>query len=305
MSNVATLPTQVVDTRYTQDVIPILDTAKFEHMQRIATAMAECSTIPDSFRFVDGKSDKGELPRSVVVANCFRVVNQAVRWGFDPFAVMDCASIVHGKLMWEGKLVSAVIDAKLGVRLSYTFDEKPGRALKITVSGTLPGEVTARTIEGTVADWHKGDKSPWSKEGDWKRQLRYRGNREWARAHAPAVMLGIYADDELSDIAALDVPTGQRALRMKDITPPKPAPAAIPFDIPEPPAPTAPAEAESSQEPSQEEILAELEKSLQRATSVAEIRALKEAFGDLLAKLDETNHDTAIDMIEASLQAAE
>ena len=232
-NNVAQLPSVQVDTRYTQDVIPLLDTSKFEHMQRIATVMAETSTLPDSFRKV--KTDKGEieLPRQTVIANCFRVVNQAVRWGFDPFAVVDCASIVHGKLMWEGKLVHAVVEAKIGVRLKYNFVDKPGREFGVVVSGTLPGEMEPRTIEGAVKDWHKGDKSPWAREGDWKRQLRYRGAREWARAHAPAVLLGIYADDELQELAALDVPAGQRAQRFKDITP-KSAPLELP-DIPDEP----------------------------------------------------------------------
>jgi len=242
MTNVAQLPTVQVDTRYTQDVIPLLDTSKFEHMQRIATVMAETSTLPDSFRKVKIDGKEVDLPRQTVIANCFRVVNQAVRWGFDPFAVVDCASIVHGKLMWEGKLVAAVVDAKLGVKLQYDFNDKPGRALGVTVSGTLPDEARPRTIEGTVADWHKGDKSPWQREGDWKRQLRYRGAREWARAHTPAVMLGIYADDELQELAALDVPSGQRAQRMRDITPAKTPALELP-DIPETPPDTDTAEA--------------------------------------------------------------
>ena len=37
----------------------------------------------------------------------------------DPFAVAQCCSVVHGKLVYEGKLVAAVLDAKLGVRLTY------------------------------------------------------------------------------------------------------------------------------------------------------------------------------------------
>lgn len=230
MSNVATLP--VVDTRYTQDVIPILDTSKFEHMQRIAIAMAETSMVPDSLR----KIGDAELPQRTVVANCFRVVNQAVRWGFDPFAVLDCAYIVHGKLGWEGKLVAAVIDAKLGVALDYVFDEKPGQELGVTVSGTLPGETKIRIITGRVKDWHKGPKSPWAQEGAWVRQLRYRGAREWARAHKPSVMLGIYADDELYEMASLDVPSGQRAQRIKDITPTRQPALELP-DIPDEPAP--------------------------------------------------------------------
>ena len=159
MSNVAVIPTQpVVDTRYTQDVVPILDTSKFEHMYRIATAMAETSMVPESLR----KTGDVDLPHKTVVANCFRVVNQAVRWGFDPFAVLDCAYIVHGKLGWEGKLVAAVIDVKLGISLQYTFDDKPEQELGVTVSGTLPGESQPRTITGRVKDWHKGPKSPWA-----------------------------------------------------------------------------------------------------------------------------------------------
>lgn len=233
MSNIATLPTSsVVDTRYTQDVIPILDTSKFEHMQRIAMAMAETSMVPESLR----KVGDADLPQRAVIANCFRVVNQAVRWGFDPFAVLDCAYIVHGKLGWEGKLVAAVIDAKIGVTLNYTFDDKQGQELGVTVSGTLPGESQPRTITGRVKDWHKGPKSPWAQEGAWRRQLRYMGAREWARAHKPAVMLGIYADDELYEMASLDVPAGQRARRMKDITPPEPTAALELPDIPDAPA---------------------------------------------------------------------
>ncbi|KUL93443.1 hypothetical protein DK26_23265, partial [Bosea sp. WAO] len=38
-----------------EDVIPILDTARFEHMQRIATVMARSTLIPEALRtFKDG-----------------------------------------------------------------------------------------------------------------------------------------------------------------------------------------------------------------------------------------------------------
>lgn len=321
MSNVAQLPTvqptQVLDTRYTQDVVPILDTSKFEHMQRIAVAMAECSTIPDSFRFKEGKPEKGELPRATVVANCFRVVNQAVRWGLDPFAVMDCASIVHGKLMWEGKLVAAVVDAKTGVRLNYTFDDKPGRDLGVTVSGTLPGENEPRTIEGKVKYWHRGDKSPWANEGDWKRQLRYRGAREWARAHTPSVMLGIYSDDELHEIASLDVPAGQRAQRMKDITPAPPL-----LDVPDIPDVKPDTQGVISGSQSQDKtpdtshnevdtdadiadvdgFLAKLEDDIHCCESADELAEIAESNADLIARLPATGKARAVRMLQNSAE---
>lgn len=224
MSNVATITPQaepVVDTRYTQDVIPVLDTSKFEHMQRIAKVMASTATLSDSLRYANPTNKKDPFSSDVVLATCFRIVNQAVRWGLDPFAVSDCASIIRGKLCWEGKLVHGVIAVKTGVNLDYQFfDEDKERSMGVVVSGHIPGEREARSIKGLVKDWHTGNQGPWASEGNWERQLRYRGAREWARAHAPHVLLGIYADDELENIAALDIPAGQRAQRMKDVTPP-------------------------------------------------------------------------------------
>lgn len=199
-----------------EDAVPILDTARFEHMQRIARIMAESSMIPDSLRLgklpdETGRLVEAELPASRILANCFMVVNQAVRWGMDPFAVAQCCSMVHGRLMYEGKLVAAVLEAKLRVRLKYTFtnEDKPiaNRELGVIVSATIPGEDEERTVEGTVALWHRGDKSPWANPGAWKRQLRYMGAREWARAHSPAIMLGVITDDEIEQAASRPAPT--------------------------------------------------------------------------------------------------
>ncbi len=302
MTNVAQLP-QVVDTRYTQDVIPVLDTSKFEHMQRIALIMAASSVIPESLRYgkqkdASGKTFEAEFPRDVVIANCFRIVNQAVRWGMDPFAVADCASIVHGRLMWEGKLIAAVLEAKLGVRLSYQFtgEDAPikDKALGVIVSGTLPGEVSARTIEGTVSDWHKGDKSPWANPGAWKRQLRYMGAREWARAHAPAVMLGIYTDDEFDSMMARDVPSGRRAVRLKDVTPPKPVPA-LP-DIPDIPDESTPAD-DDCPIADVDGYLAKLREERGYCQSVDDLADLREANADLIARLPKAQQDAANEIL--------
>lgn len=277
---------QVLDTRYTQDVIPVLDTSKFEHMQRIATVMARSSVIPESLR--KGKDEKGVeiwLSEDVVIANCFRIVNQAVRWGMDPFAVADCASIVYGRMMWEGKLIAAVLDAKLGINLKYDFNDKPGQAFGVTVSATLPGEHEVRTIEGCVKDWHKGAKSPWANEGAWKRQLRYMGAREWARAHKPSVMLGIYTDDELDGAMSRDVPAGQRAQRMRDVTPAKieaddipdaPPPSAAVDEIPEPP-----------NEALADEVgfLDKLQSEYSQCDCAEDVAALREKFAELIERL--------------------
>lgn len=189
------------------DPIPLLDTSRFEHMQRIAGTMAACSLIPDAL--------KGNTPQTTL-ANCFLVVNQAVRWNMDPFAVAQSVSVVRGKLCYEGKLVAAVIEQKLGVRLRYEWNDKRGDDFGVVVSGQfLDGRI--ETIDGTVGQWQTRDKEG-KVSNQWrtlpKLMLAYRGSREWARLFAPGVMLGVYTDDELQDMQE-----GAKAVRARDVTP--------------------------------------------------------------------------------------
>lgn len=211
-----------------EDVIPILDTARFEHMQRIASIMASASLVPEALRTFKEGDKVYPLPFEAIMANCFLVVNQATRWGMDPFGVAQCVSIVKGKFCYEGKLVAAVLDARLGVALTYTYDEKPGENLGVVVSGVVDG--ATKTVVGTVAAWKtSGSGSPWT-AANYKRQLAYRGAREWARIHKPALMLGAYTDDELDDLQ-----DASRANRAREVAPPPPPPPAVTAIAPPPP----------------------------------------------------------------------
>lgn len=166
--------------------IAIFDGGSFEHMYRVAKAMSAGSLIPQTL--------KGSTPEETT-ANCLRVVEQAQRWGFSPFAVMDHASVVHGKLMWEGKLVSAALDATLGIKLKYQYSGE-GQQRKVVVTGNIDGE--PMTVEGTVAAWKTSGKgSPWDKAGQHDQMLAYRGAREWTRRYAPSAILGVYTTDEM------------------------------------------------------------------------------------------------------------
>ena len=198
-----------------QDPVAIYDSARFEHMGRIAQMMARCSLIPESLYTVPDEADRRKkvvLPIEAIAANCFLIVSYADRLGFDPFLVAQCTSVVRGRLMFEGKLIAAALDTKLGVQLSYEFGkwdakaescivgpEGEGDLLAVRVSGALPG-VGIVDVHGSVGTWRtSGDGSPW-KPGNFKRMMRYRGAREWARAHQPAIMLGVYTDDEMEDL---------------------------------------------------------------------------------------------------------
>lgn len=221
------------------DPIPVLDTARFEHMQRIAKVMAASSLIPDALCMTGTKNNKQRLSDQVIFANCFLVVNQAVRWDMDPFAVAQCVSVVHGKLCYEGKLIAAVLEAKVGVRLIPEYDAGKGKDLKVTIYAydennapiTNPRTKDPLTVSGTVSEWEtSGDGSPWGAQKNWRRQLLYRGTREWARWFRPEILLGVYSDDELDELSSIS-----RSSRARDVTPSREPP---PPSHVEPPPPT-------------------------------------------------------------------
>jgi hypothetical protein len=175
------------EIRTVDDPIPVLDTARFEHMQRIANAIAEQTLCPAHLRGTDARQ---------TAANCFRVVNQAVRWGFDPFAVVDETYVVQNKLGYQGKLVAAVVNAKAGLqqRLSYAYNDKAGDDLTITVTGRFIGEDVDRTVEVRVGTAKTNNKM-WT--ADPRQKLIYSGAIKWARAHCPELLLGVLTDDDI------------------------------------------------------------------------------------------------------------
>lgn len=193
------------------DAVPLLDTSRFEHMQRVATVMARSTLMPDTLWMEGKKDDKQPLPYEQILSNCFLVVNQAVRWGLDPFAVAQCVSVVHGKLCYEGKLVSAVLQAKMGMSLHHVIVGE-GEATRIYLSDKpITDDIKPllkpayrrddmRLFDGSVAEWKTtGANSPWSPK-NFTRMLIYRGTRDWCRIYEPALMLGVYTDDEMGDM---------------------------------------------------------------------------------------------------------
>jgi len=204
------------EIRVVESVSPIMDTARFEHLGRVATVMARAGLMPMSLtHYKEGEGKNAvfiPLDFETVQARAFLIANQADLWKADPNAVAQCCSLVHGKLMFEGKLVHGLIETRLGIKLRYQFgayvsatrsidlDTMPGaddQGLGVLVTGRFPDEDFDREIVGSVGMWHKGSLSPWSAPTAWPRQLRYMGAREWARAHSPGLLLGIMTDDEI------------------------------------------------------------------------------------------------------------
>lgn len=182
-----------------ENAIPVLDTAMFEHMQRIATIMAKSALVPAHLNrgFKSGGQWVNVSPEEAV-ANCFLVVNQAVKWRMDPFAVAQGVFVTSGKVGYEGKLVAAVINThpQLERRLSYTYDGT-GPKRRVVVSGKIRGDDEIKMVDGTVEQW-RTDNGAWQKQPD--QMLSYRGAREWARRHMPEAIMGVYSDDEIEQL---------------------------------------------------------------------------------------------------------
>lgn len=194
-------PRQPREVRVVEDTGPLsylFDTSRFEHMFRIAGAMAAASLIPEHL----WRNKTETFAPDVIKANCFLIVNQSIRWGMDPFAVMPETYVVGGKLGYQGKLVTAVINARAGLkeRLRFTHSGTKGTdGYTVTVSGQFPDESEPRTITLSVGE-AKTDNKMWTKDPEQK--LCYSGAVKWARRHAPEVILGILTDDDLERIEA-------------------------------------------------------------------------------------------------------
>lgn len=184
--------------------IPIFDTAKFEHMARIAGALADSTLLPEHLRGVRENSTFTEYPLRVVQANALVIVNLAMKWKADPLAVAQAVSIVHGRPMFEGKLIAAVIENELGVKLRYTWSGDVGADdYTIRVWTDQDAARGFEPIEGSVGEWATNEKNG-ARKSIWrgrktKLQLAYMGARTWCRLNAPGLILGLYAPDEFDD----------------------------------------------------------------------------------------------------------
>lgn len=190
-----------------QEGSAFFDSATMDFMLRIATLMAKATLIPDSLWSVKVGNEKKELPFQAVVANCFLIVNQARLWNVDAFALAQSASVVHGKVVFEGKVIAAVLESTRGIRLRYEWNDVAGDGFGITATerDLLEGEPVRRHVSGTVGQWATkkkgGGRSDNWMPGQARQQLAYRAAREWCRLHEPGLILGVLAGDDGEAVA--------------------------------------------------------------------------------------------------------
>lgn len=215
----------------------LMDTARFEHLQRISRIMGAAAFLPQHL--------KGKTPEETA-ANCFRVVNQALRWNMDPFAVCDETYCVSGKLGYQGKLVAAVINSRAGLAapLGVIYSDGKAQDLAAVVYGSvvkIPTEAfdllkdyAETESSDTLIDLAKVGvlvirltiKQAATQNKLWttdpQQKLYYSAVVKWARRHRPEIMLGVLTDDDIEKIkedisppeqSKPQLPTGRHSVR--------------------------------------------------------------------------------------------
>jgi hypothetical protein len=197
------------------NIVPIKPEPSFTSYGLVPTSMDQAMRLADMM--ADAKLVPAALQKSP--ADCMLVIQQAVRWQMDPFAVAQECFVIQSKLMYSGKLVAAVINVRgnLVERLTYSYVGK-GDDLTITVSGRIAGETEPRIVEVTLRN-AKTANQQWVKQPE--QQLMYHGARVWARRHMPELMLGVKSPEEEFD-------EEQRTDRRR----PRAAPSVLRSDLP-------------------------------------------------------------------------
>src|SRR6478736_6295960 len=114
-----------------QSPVAIMDTARFEHLGRVATVLATARILPDSIC----KVGDDWLPFEAVQARAFIITSLADRWGMDPAMLAQASSFVHGRIMLEGKVVDAAIQEVSGLEFETQFGAWDHKA-----NAFVPGE---------------------------------------------------------------------------------------------------------------------------------------------------------------------
>ena len=184
----------------------LLDTARFEHIWRVAQMFAKSKIVPSHFQ---------NEPE-----NCFIAVQMAVRLGVDPFMFMQKTYVVQGKPGMEAQLAIALVNSRgpFTGPIQWTMT---GEGMSRSATAFAVHRTTGQRCECTVTMKIANDEGWLGKSGSkWKtmpdQMLRYRSAAWLARLYAPECLMGMETADELEDhtrfIEATVRPAGTTAL---------------------------------------------------------------------------------------------
>lgn len=243
-------------------------------------------------------SKAGFLPRELQTpGGALFVIEQSMRWNMSPFAVAMETSFIQGKPFFSGKIVVAAVTSigAISGRLSFVYSGT-GDDRQVIVTGHIRGEAEPRSVTVRLGDARTTNKV-WQTQPD--QQLAYHGARVWARRHAPEVMLGVYAPEEMDDAPAepRDVPNLAPAGSMREVAQHVHQPPEEPMAVVHPSTTKVVAIAPAH-------WLANVGKALARLEDAVAVRAWRAAMGEHIAAVAERDDFMASEaerLIEARL----
>jgi hypothetical protein len=166
-----------------------LDTARFEHIWRVAKLFAATEVVPKAFQ---------QKPN-----DCMVIIQMALRCGVDPMMFLQNSYMNQGKPNIETKLAIAMLlnSGRIRGTISYAF-EGEGKTLSCTASCVLAstGEIVEHTLTWAIVESNK-----WHDNAFWKKDpmlmLQYRSVWRLIKTHFPDVLLGCSSKDELDDMS--------------------------------------------------------------------------------------------------------
>lgn len=166
----------------------------FEHAQRISKMLADSTIVPEVYR---GK-----------VSNCIIALEMANRIGVSPLMVMQNMHIIKGKPGWSSPFIIASLNT-CGRFTELDFRQVGQKGTdSYGYEAFANSKKTGKELVSPVVDWAMVKAEGWySKEGSkWKTMselmFRYRAAAFFGRLHAPDILMGMHAAEEIMDIAA-------------------------------------------------------------------------------------------------------
>lgn len=228
--------------RDTSSFSNFLDTAKFEHLWRVAQGFSKTRIVPKHYQ---------NQPW-----DCALAIHMAVRLKMDPVSLMQSTHVIHGSFGMDGKLAAALINGSglYDDDLDYEFEgECKKEKGQLVNNGYRCRAFTFKNEKQVNGPWVDTDmvisegwatdkvkdgvtyKSKWNTLTDM--MFMYRSATFFGRVKCPQVLMGLQTVDELDDIEEIEfeeVKKGPRSTaQYLDEQKQKPAESTESDDLPE------------------------------------------------------------------------
>jgi hypothetical protein len=164
----------------------------FDHMQRVAKALAQSTIVPKDYQ--------NNLP-NVIVA-----LEMANRMSVSPMMVMQNLDIIHGRPSWKSTFIISAINScgrfePLQFELSGTGDDWGCVAFAKNKSGEVIRGPRVTISMAKKENWYSKSGSKWQTMPEL--MLQYRAASFFGRLHCSDILMGMQSVEEVHDITVV------------------------------------------------------------------------------------------------------